>query len=71
MREAFMQVHRFCRIALCAAVCLAPVLLLYWAAEAGEDGVVRFRNGLYGRDQKILKAFKSHIRLRASVPAPE
>jgi murein L,D-transpeptidase YcbB/YkuD len=71
MREAFMQVHRFCRITLCAAVCLAPLLLLYWTAAAGEDGVVRFRNGLYGRDQKILKALKSHFRFRASVPLPE
>ena len=33
-----------------------PVLLLYWTAELGPDGTIRFLNDVYERDENILKA---------------
>jgi murein L,D-transpeptidase YcbB/YkuD len=45
-----------------------PVLLLYWTAEAGEGGVVQFRNDLYGRDSKILNGLKSHFSFHSGKP---
>jgi murein L,D-transpeptidase YcbB/YkuD len=33
-----------------------PVLLLYWTAEPGPDGTVRFMNDVYERDGRILEA---------------
>jgi murein L,D-transpeptidase YcbB/YkuD len=33
-----------------------PVLLFYWTAEVADDGRVHFREDIYGRDQRVLKA---------------
>ena len=43
-----------------------PVLLLYWTAEVGEDGVVNFRKDIYGRDAKILVGLRSHFTFRSA-----
>ncbi len=36
-----------------------PVLLLYWTAEVGEDGQIRFYDDVYERDQAVLTALDS------------
>jgi murein L,D-transpeptidase YcbB/YkuD len=33
-----------------------PVILYYWTAEADEQGVIRFREDIYGRDEAVLAA---------------
>jgi L,D-transpeptidase YcbB len=35
-----------------------PVHLLYWTVFVGEDGVVQFRNDIYGRDAKLAEALE-------------
>jgi L,D-transpeptidase YcbB len=37
------------------------VMLLYWTAEATPEGVVEFRDDIYGRDQKVLQGLESHF----------
>ena len=32
-----------------------PVMLLYWTAQADEEGTVQFRKDFYGRDTAIIK----------------
>jgi murein L,D-transpeptidase YcbB/YkuD len=39
-----------------------PVLLLYFTASVGEDGEMRFRPDLYGRDGKIITALAAPFR---------
>ena len=40
-----------------------PVLLLYWTAEVGGDGQIRFYEDVYERDQNILDALNSEFRV--------
>ena len=40
-----------------------PVLLLYWTAEVGEDGQIRFYEDVYERDQVILNALNEPFRI--------
>jgi murein L,D-transpeptidase YcbB/YkuD len=40
-----------------------PVLLLYWTAEVGADGQIRFYEDVYERDQNILDALNSPYRV--------
>lgn len=42
-----------------------PVLVLYFTAEAGEDGVARFHPDLYQRDPPVLAALNKPLRLSA------
>jgi murein L,D-transpeptidase YcbB/YkuD len=39
-----------------------PVLLLYWTAEVGADGQIRFYEDVYERDQAVLDALNSPFR---------
>jgi murein L,D-transpeptidase YcbB/YkuD len=39
-----------------------PVLVLYFTAEAQEDGAVQFRPDLYGRDPRVLAALRAPFR---------
>lgn len=41
-----------------------PVLLLYWTAEVGDDGQIRFYDDVYERDQKLLTALDSPYRIQ-------
>jgi murein L,D-transpeptidase YcbB/YkuD len=40
-----------------------PVLLLYWTAEVGRDGRIRFYDDIYDRDRDVLEALKSPYRV--------
>jgi len=40
-----------------------PVLLLYWTAEVGADGQIRFYEDVYERDQAILDALNAEFRI--------
>jgi murein L,D-transpeptidase YcbB/YkuD len=40
-----------------------PVLLLYWTAEAGRDGRIRFYEDIYDRDRDVLEALNSPYRV--------
>ncbi len=40
-----------------------PVLLLYWTAMVGPDGVVHFLNDVYSRDQRISEALDESFRV--------
>ena len=41
-----------------------PVLLLYWTAEVGADGEIRFYEDVYERDQAVLDALNSPFRFK-------
>ncbi|MFC1800183.1 murein L,D-transpeptidase [Candidatus Eisenbacteria bacterium] len=43
-----------------------PVLLLYWTAFPGEDGICNFREDVYDRDPAVLKALGDEFSLRRS-----
>jgi murein L,D-transpeptidase YcbB/YkuD len=47
------------------------VLLLYWTAEELQDGTVRFRKDIYGRDNQILKSLNSPFQFRAPAGMPQ
>ncbi len=40
-----------------------PVLLLYWTAEVGRDGRIRFYDDVYDRDRDVLAALNSPYRV--------
>jgi murein L,D-transpeptidase YcbB/YkuD len=40
-----------------------PVLLLYWTAEVGRDGRIRFYDDIYDRDRDVLEALNSPYRV--------
>ncbi|HSN51966.1 MAG TPA: L,D-transpeptidase family protein [Woeseiaceae bacterium] len=40
-----------------------PVLLLYWTAEVGRDGRIRFYDDVYDRDRAVLEALNSPYRV--------
>jgi murein L,D-transpeptidase YcbB/YkuD len=40
-----------------------PVLLLYWTAEVGYDGRIRFYDDVYDRDRDVLEALNSAYRV--------
>jgi murein L,D-transpeptidase YcbB/YkuD len=40
-----------------------PVLLLYWTAEVGRDGRIRFYDDIYDRDRDVLEALNSSYRV--------
>jgi len=40
-----------------------PVLLLYWTAEVGADGQIRFHEDVYERDQAVLDALNAPFRI--------
>lgn len=44
-----------------------PVLLLYWTAEVGPEGEIRFYEDVYERDQAILDALNAEFSF--SLPA--
>jgi murein L,D-transpeptidase YcbB/YkuD len=48
-----------------------PVLLLYWTAEMDETGRVHFREDIYGRDERILKALDGEFVFRAPTNVPD
>jgi murein L,D-transpeptidase YcbB/YkuD len=39
------------------------VLLLYWTAEVGNDGRIRFYEDIYDRDRDVLEALNSPYRV--------
>jgi murein L,D-transpeptidase YcbB/YkuD len=41
-----------------------PVLLLYWTAFPGEDGICNFREDVYDRDSAVLEALGEEFSLR-------
>ena len=47
------------------------VLVLYWTAEELQDGTVRFRKDIYGRDGQILKSLNSPFQFKAPAGMPE
>ena len=40
-----------------------PVMLLYWTAEVGADGQIRFYGDVYERDQAILDALNAPFQI--------
>lgn len=45
-----------------------PVLLLYWTAEGGRDGLVHFRPDVYDRDSVVLEALNGPFDLFLDLP---
>ncbi len=45
-----------------------PVLLLYWTAEGGRDGLVHFRPDVYERDATVLEALNGPFDLFLNLP---
>jgi murein L,D-transpeptidase YcbB/YkuD len=45
-----------------------PVLLLYWTAEGGRDGLVHFREDVYDRDGAILRELDGPFNLWLDLP---
>lgn len=45
-----------------------PVLLLYWTAEVGYDGHIRFYEDIYDRDRDVLEALNSPYRVELPEP---
>lgn len=41
-----------------------PVLLFYWTVAVEEDGIVRFKEDPYGRDDRVLASLDSEFKLR-------
>jgi murein L,D-transpeptidase YcbB/YkuD len=41
-----------------------PVMVLYWTAWVGADGRLSFRNDLYGRDARVLRALNGPFQFR-------
>jgi murein L,D-transpeptidase YcbB/YkuD len=45
-----------------------PVLLLYWTAEGGRDGLVHFRSDVYDRDGAVLEALNGPFDFFVELP---
>ncbi|MGB5676679.1 MAG: L,D-transpeptidase family protein [Gammaproteobacteria bacterium] len=48
-----------------------PVLLLYWTTEVDETGRIHFREDIYGRDERILKALNGGFVFSAPTNVPD
>jgi murein L,D-transpeptidase YcbB/YkuD len=48
-----------------------PVLLLYWTAEMDDAGRIHFREDIYGRDERILKALDGEFVFKAPSNVPD
>jgi murein L,D-transpeptidase YcbB/YkuD len=45
-----------------------PVMLSYWTAWVGRDGIPQFREDVYGRDPKVAKALAQPFSIRYPLP---
>ncbi|HEX5065712.1 MAG TPA: L,D-transpeptidase family protein [Myxococcota bacterium] len=46
-----------------------PVMLSYWTAWVGRDGIPQFRQDVYGRDPKVAKALAEPFSIRHPLPS--
>lgn len=46
-----------------------PVYFLYWTAFPDKDGNIAFRDDIYGRDKRLLKALNAPVLVAESAPA--